>query len=44
MNVKNIILAIVAIVAFFGAIVVAVGSTPLEIRYQSKNGTMQQFR
>jgi hypothetical protein len=43
MSVKNIILVIVAIAAFFGAIVVAVGPTTSEALFWASR-TMQQYR
>ena len=43
MNVKNILLVAVAIVAFFGAIVVAVGSTPSGALFWASR-TMHQYR
>jgi hypothetical protein len=43
MSVKNIILVIVAIAAFFGAIVAAVGPTTSEALFWASR-TMQQYR
>ena len=43
MNVKNILLVAVAIVAFFGAILVAVGSTPSGALFWASR-TMHQYR